>query len=124
VIVVAGREAPASAIDHLTNAGVEVIVCSGEGPERVSAALTELGKRDLTSLMLEGGATLAGAFLDSGEIDEVRVFIAPKLLGGEGARPLAGGTGFPDLDHAARALDMSWEASGEDLLVRARMREW
>jgi diaminohydroxyphosphoribosylaminopyrimidine deaminase / 5-amino-6-(5-phosphoribosylamino)uracil reductase len=124
VIVIAGREASSSAIDHLANAGVEVIVCSGEGPDRVSAALSELGKRDLTSLLLEGGATLAGAFLDAGEIDELRVFIAPKLLGGEGSRPLAGGVGFPDLDHSATALAMSWEASGEDLLVRARLREW
>jgi diaminohydroxyphosphoribosylaminopyrimidine deaminase/5-amino-6-(5-phosphoribosylamino)uracil reductase len=115
VIVIAGREAPAPAIDHLTNAGVEVVVCPGDGPQRISAALTELGKRDLTSLMLEGGATLAGSFLDAGEIDELRVFIAPKLLGGEGSRPLAGGKGFPDMNH---------EASGEDLLVRARMREW
>ena len=52
------------------------------------------------------------------------MFIAPKLLGGTGSRPLTGGAGFPDLDRAAKALDMSWEASGEDLLVRARMREW
>lgn len=124
VIVIAGPEAPAASIDRLTNAGVEVIVCPGEGPDRVSTALAELGKREITSLMLEGGATLAGAFLDAGELDELRVFIAPKLLGGKGSRPLAGGTGFPDLDHAATALEMSWEASGEDLLVWARMREW
>lgn len=124
VIVIAGREAPPSALDHLANAGLEVIVCSGEGPERVTAALTELGRRDITSLMLEGGATLAGAFLDAGEIDELRVFVAPKLLGGADSRPLAAGAGFPDLDHAARALSLDCEPSGEDLLVRARMREW
>jgi diaminohydroxyphosphoribosylaminopyrimidine deaminase/5-amino-6-(5-phosphoribosylamino)uracil reductase len=124
VIVIAGGEAPTAAVDHLTNAGVEVIVCPGQGPERVDAALSELGKREITSLLLEGGATLAGSFLDAGAIDELRIFIAPKLLGGEGSRPLAGGRGAPDLEHAERALAMSWEASGEDLLVRARLREW
>jgi len=124
VIVIAGGSAPAARIDHLTNAGVEVIVCPGDGPARVESALDQLGRRDITSLLLEGGATLAGAFLDAGAIDELRIFIAPKLLGGAGARPLAGGTGAADLDVAERALDMSWEASGDDLLVRARMREW
>ncbi len=124
VIVIAGSEAPAMAIDHLTNAGVEVIVCPGRGPRRVEAALDELGRREITSLLLEGGATLAGSFLDAGAIDELRIFIAPKLLGGEGSRPLAAGRGAPDLEHAERALSMDWEASGDDLLVRARLREW
>ncbi len=124
VIVIAGSEAPAMAIDHLTNAGVEVIVCPGQGPRRVEAALDELGRREITSLLLEGGATLAGSFLDAGAIDELRIFIAPKLLGGEGSRPLAAGRGAPDLEHAERALSMDWEASGDDLLVRARLREW
>ncbi len=124
VIVIAGSDAPASSIDGLTNAGVEVIVCPGEGTDRIEAALDQLGRRDITSMLLEGGATLAGAFLDAGAIDELRIFIAPKLLGGADSRPLAGGRGAPDLEQAEEALAMSWEASGDDLLVRARMREW
>ncbi len=124
VIVIAGPTAPGSHTDALTNAGVEVIACPGEGPQRIEAALDQLGRREITSLLLEGGATLAGAFLDAGEIDELRTFVAPKLLGGAGSRPLLGGQGAPDLERAERALAMSWEASGEDLLIRARMREW
>ena len=56
-------------------------------------ALDELGARGVQSLLLEGGPHLAGAFLDAGEIDEVRLFVAPLLLGGRDARDRARGRG-------------------------------
>lgn len=124
VIVIAGPEAPRPNIDALMNAGVEVIVCPGSGAGRVRTALDELGRRDLASVLLEGGATLAGSFRDAGELDELRLFFAPVLLGGADARPLLGGTGAPRLADAERALAVAWEPHGEDMLARVRMREW
>jgi len=124
VLVIAGQDAPRSRVDGLTNAGVEVIICGGEGSERLAAALSELGRREVTSVLLEGGPTLAGAFADAGEIDEVRLFVAPKLLGGVEARPLLGGIGAGRLAEAQTALSMVAEPCGEDLLIRARLREW
>ena len=47
-------------------------------------ALAELGRREINSVLLEGGATLAASFLAAGEIDELRLFVAPVLLGGSG----------------------------------------
>jgi len=124
VIVIAGAAAPPPAVDALTNAGVEVILCPGEGPERIRVALDELGRRDIGSVLLEGGATLAGAFRDAGELDELRLFYAPLLLGGADARPLLGGIGSDRLREAERALAVEWEAVGEDMLARVRIREW
>lgn len=124
LILIAGPDAPPAGLDRLTNAGVEVIACEGEGPERISAALTELGRRGVTSALLEGGPTLAGGFLDAGEIDAMRLFVAPKLFGGERSRPLLGGLGVDSVADAHRALSFDWEASGEDLLISARLREW
>jgi diaminohydroxyphosphoribosylaminopyrimidine deaminase/5-amino-6-(5-phosphoribosylamino)uracil reductase len=124
VIVIAGPEAPSGSIDALTNAGVEVVVVPGGGPDRVRAALDELGRRDLASLLLEGGATLAGSFRDAGELDELRLFFAPVLLGGADSRPLLGGEGAGSISGAERALAIEWERVGEDQLARARMREW
>jgi diaminohydroxyphosphoribosylaminopyrimidine deaminase / 5-amino-6-(5-phosphoribosylamino)uracil reductase len=111
-------------VDALKDAGAEVVVCDGDSSARVHAALAELGRRDLTSLLLEGGPTLAGSFLDAGEIDELRLFIAPLVLGGTGARPLIAGAGAGSVGDAIPALSVEWERSGEDLLVRARLREW
>jgi diaminohydroxyphosphoribosylaminopyrimidine deaminase/5-amino-6-(5-phosphoribosylamino)uracil reductase len=124
VIVVTAPEAASDRTAALTDAGAEVLTVSGDSAARVSAALTELGRREITAALLEGGAILAGAFLDAGEIDELRLFIAPLLLGGAGSRPLAGGHGAATIAQAQRALAVDWERSGEDLLVRARLREW
>ncbi|MFN8151925.1 MAG: bifunctional diaminohydroxyphosphoribosylaminopyrimidine deaminase/5-amino-6-(5-phosphoribosylamino)uracil reductase RibD [Solirubrobacterales bacterium] len=124
VIVVAGPEAQGQRVDALTNAGVEVVVCGGDGPDRVRAALDELGRRDLSSVMLEGGATLAGSFRAAGELDELRLFFAPLILGGAEARPLLGGPGPDRLADAERALAVDWELVGPDMLARVRMREW
>jgi diaminohydroxyphosphoribosylaminopyrimidine deaminase/5-amino-6-(5-phosphoribosylamino)uracil reductase len=96
----------------------------GDPVARVDTALSELGRREITSLLVEGGAGLAGSFVDAGEVDELRLFVAPILLGGEGARPLAGGQGKSHIADAERALDVRHEIVGEDLLITARMKEW
>jgi diaminohydroxyphosphoribosylaminopyrimidine deaminase/5-amino-6-(5-phosphoribosylamino)uracil reductase len=74
--------------------------------------------------MLEGGPTLAGAFRDAGELDELRLFVAPMVVGGMLARPLIAGNGAMMLPDAAVATAMDWDRSGDDLLIRARLREW
>jgi diaminohydroxyphosphoribosylaminopyrimidine deaminase/5-amino-6-(5-phosphoribosylamino)uracil reductase len=124
LLVVAGAEAPAERTAALREAGADVVVVPGQRAERVKAALAELGRREITSVLLEGGATLAGAFLDAGEIDELRLFVAPKLLGGGDARPLLAGTGAERVAEALPALALASERSGEDILIKARFREW
>ncbi len=122
--VIVGPAAPPERTGSLKAAGAEVIVCDGDPARRVAGALAELGRRGVTSVLLEGGPTLSGAFLDAEEVDELRLFIAPIVIGGSGARPLVGGTGAAAIADATPALAMEWERSGDDLLVRARLREW
>ncbi len=120
VVVRAG--APPSPIGALRDAGAEVIEVAGKREPTVAAALDELGRRDITSVLLEGGAELAGSFLAAGEIDELALFIAPLILGA--GRPLASGRGAAAIVDAQRPLAIEWERSGDDMLVRARLREW
>src|SRR5215207_5614074 len=76
--VVVGRAASRRATDGLEAAGADVIVATGENePARVKNALVQLGASGVTSILLEGGPHLAGAFLDAGEVDEIRLFVAP-----------------------------------------------
>ena len=75
-------------------------------------------------MLLEGGPHLAGAFLDAGEIDEIRLFLAPLLLGGRTARDPLEGEGVERIAEAVHAQTLECERIGEDLLISARLREW
>ncbi len=99
LIVISSTRADPTRLGALREAGAEVILA-----DRIEIALAELGRRPITSLMLEGGATLAASFTGAGQIDEARVFVAAILLG-TGARQ--------------SALQPS-----EDTLITARFREW
>lgn len=100
VLVVVSPDADAAKTAALREAGAEVVVVDG-----IPAALSELGRREIASLFLEGGETLAAAFADAGEIDEARIFVAPVLLGG------------------SRRMD-SLDPGAEDTLIETRFREW
>jgi diaminohydroxyphosphoribosylaminopyrimidine deaminase / 5-amino-6-(5-phosphoribosylamino)uracil reductase len=123
--VVVSRAAARADTDALEAAGVQVLVATGENePARVRSALEQLGAIGVSSALLEGGPHLAGAFLDAGEIDEIRLFLAPLLLGGSAARDPLEGKGVERISEALRALTCECESVGEDLLISARLREW
>jgi diaminohydroxyphosphoribosylaminopyrimidine deaminase/5-amino-6-(5-phosphoribosylamino)uracil reductase len=123
--VVVSRAAPRAATDALETHGVEVIVATGENETaRVCSALDQLGAAEVGSILLEGGPHLAGAFMDAGEVDEMRLFLAPLVLGGRTARDPLEGEGVEKVADAVRALTLDVERVGEDLLVSARLKEW
>ena len=135
VLVVAAPDAPRDRVAALRSAGAEVLLADGIEP-----ALRELGARNLTSLFLEGGKTLASSFLSADLIDESRTFIAPMLLGRQpsvaprvgdavgGTIPcaVAGDGGFPAAAGPARrpAQESSVKTVGDDVLITARFKEW
>jgi diaminohydroxyphosphoribosylaminopyrimidine deaminase/5-amino-6-(5-phosphoribosylamino)uracil reductase len=125
VFLVCSRAASRTAVDGLRNAGVEVIVTTGENEAaRVCSALDELGGRDIQSVLLEGGPHLAGVFLEAGEIDEARIFVAPLLAGGREARAAVEGEGVELIDDAVRAVHTDVERIDDDILISARLKEW
>ncbi len=123
--VVVSRAAARVDTDALEAAGAQVLVATGENePARVRSALDQLGAGGVSAVLLEGGPHLAGAFLDAGEIDEIRLFLAPLLLGGKTARDPLEGEGVESISQALRALTFECERVGDDLLISARLREW
>jgi diaminohydroxyphosphoribosylaminopyrimidine deaminase / 5-amino-6-(5-phosphoribosylamino)uracil reductase len=123
--VIVSRAAARADTDALEAAGAQVLVATGENePARVRSALDQLGALGVSSVLLEGGPHLAGAFLDAGEIDEIRLFLAPLLLGGSAARDPLEGEGVERISEALHALSFGCETVGEDLLISARLREW
>jgi diaminohydroxyphosphoribosylaminopyrimidine deaminase/5-amino-6-(5-phosphoribosylamino)uracil reductase len=88
----------------LERAGVEVVdLPTRQGRIDLRRALLWMGKQPWTSILVEGGGGLLGAFLDADLADEAHVFVAPRLIGGSAAPGPLGGTGPTDvggLDHA------------------------
>lgn len=123
--VVVSRAAPRGSVAALTSSGAEVIVATGEHEQaRVMSALEQIGQAGITSILLEGGPHLAGSFYDAGAVDELRLFLAPKVLGGRAARGIVEGVGIEQVSDALIPVDWAWEPSGDDLLITARLREW
>jgi diaminohydroxyphosphoribosylaminopyrimidine deaminase / 5-amino-6-(5-phosphoribosylamino)uracil reductase len=112
VLVVTSAEVDPDRATALREAGAEIVVAAGASPaDRIHAALADLGRREITSLFLEGGATLASAFANADQIDESRIFVAPGDLSSTAP--------------ASRAvLDSHTEQVGEDTLVTSRFKEW
>ena len=99
---------------------MDVIVATGQNERaRVENALDELGTREVQSLLLEGGPHLAGAFLEAGEIDEARMFIAPLMTGGREAKTAVEGMGIEQIAAAPRAARGDRPARGRRARDRA-----
>ena len=122
VLVAAGEASPAASRRRLSEAGCEVFVCPGETPAaRLDALLLELGRRRLTSVLVEGGGRLLGSLLDARQIDEVRVFIAPKLFGGATAGTPTAGEGIAAISEALELEKPEVQAVEGDLCITARV---
>ncbi len=101
-------------IKLLKDEGAEVVRIA-EGGRNLFGVLQELGKRDLQSVLVEGGAEIAGAFCDAKLIDKVSFFIAPIVIGGRDAPPAIGGQGAQVLASAMRLHDVEIVKHAEDL---------
>jgi diaminohydroxyphosphoribosylaminopyrimidine deaminase / 5-amino-6-(5-phosphoribosylamino)uracil reductase len=103
------RVAPASAPPPPP--GVEALEA-----DSLEQALRLLGDREIASLLVEGGAELAAALLRAGLVDALALFLAPRLIGGDG-RPLLGPLGVAALADAPELLATSLRMVGPDVLV-------
>jgi diaminohydroxyphosphoribosylaminopyrimidine deaminase / 5-amino-6-(5-phosphoribosylamino)uracil reductase len=100
----------------LKSVGVE-IVRDAAGGRDLPAILDELGQRSLQSLLVEGGANVAGNFLDAGLVNKVTFFIAPLIIGGREAPPAVGGKGIELLTDAIELQDVATTQRGRDIEI-------
>jgi diaminohydroxyphosphoribosylaminopyrimidine deaminase/5-amino-6-(5-phosphoribosylamino)uracil reductase len=79
--------------------------------------LRDLGKREITSVMVEGGGILLGSLFDQGLVDKVIAFIAPVIIGGAEAKTAVAGRGVDKVAESFRLEGMKAEKLGDDLMV-------
>ena len=108
VIMAVTPEAPSENVDALEKAGAEVITVPDAHSKVCFKSLMEiLGKREITSILIEGGSQINASALAAGIVDKVMCFIAPKLIGGQNAPGPIGGVGIHSLTEAANLRRMS-----------------
>ncbi|HEU5322131.1 MAG TPA: bifunctional diaminohydroxyphosphoribosylaminopyrimidine deaminase/5-amino-6-(5-phosphoribosylamino)uracil reductase RibD, partial [Methylomirabilota bacterium] len=99
--------------------GAEVIglPATVDGHADPAALLQELGRRDILTVLVEGGGVLLGGFFDRGLVDKVHAVIAPIIIGAAEAPAAVAGTGAYRMADALRLRDVTVERLGEDILV-------
>jgi diaminohydroxyphosphoribosylaminopyrimidine deaminase/5-amino-6-(5-phosphoribosylamino)uracil reductase len=120
VLVAVSNRASASAVQELRRHGCECLElpCDERGLD-VLQLLRELGRRRHTNVLVEGGSRLLGAFRDADLLDELHVFVAPRLLGGSGITAIAG-TGAARMGDASAFELVDVRQVGEDCYMHAR----
>ena len=81
-----------------------------------------LGDEKIDSILLEGGGTLNWSALESGIVQKVQAYIAPKLFGGEKAKTPVEGMGFPDPASAVLLKNSEITRLGDDFLIESEVR--
>jgi len=104
----------------LRQAGAEIVhlPCTARGRLDLPAALAELARREVVSLLVEGGGELHRELLELELVDRAYLFVAPRIFGGVDGVPLAGRQ--PGARRVAEGWVLSgvrWRCFGEDALV-------
>jgi diaminohydroxyphosphoribosylaminopyrimidine deaminase/5-amino-6-(5-phosphoribosylamino)uracil reductase len=114
LVVFAGEQPEESKLEALRERGVDVITF---GTRDLLSILKELARRSVQSILIEGGATLAGSFVDAGLINKATFFVAPLILGGREAPGPIAGSGAEVVRHALKLRDVTTTHRGEDLEI-------
>jgi diaminohydroxyphosphoribosylaminopyrimidine deaminase / 5-amino-6-(5-phosphoribosylamino)uracil reductase len=118
-LVFVSSDAHQECLDQLVTAGAEVfsITKDADGGLDLRAVLAELGRRDVVSLLVEGGGMVLGSLFDAGLVDKVHAFIAPVIIGGNQAASPVEGQGAVRMVDAWRMERCRLQQIGSDWLI-------
>ena len=122
-LVVTGQNVPAAKINNFSElTGVEVIQVPMEKNKlSLKSLLQELSKRKLSSILIEGGSQVHGAFLDENLIQRIYAFIAPKIVGGTNSLSPVGGLGKARIAESLVLREQELIGLGKDILITGRV---
>lgn len=123
VLVAAGAAVDPQRRHALEQAGCEVLACPGaDAGARLQSLLHELGRRRMTNLLVEGGGQLLGSLFDLHVVDEVHVFVAPKIIGGQTAPGPVAGQGAELIPSVPGLLHPHIEVLDQDVYISGKVR--
>lgn len=107
---------------NLAELGMGIIECQSiNNHVDINDLMTKLGAMGIDSLLLEGGGTINAAFLEAGCVDEVWAFIAPKIIGGEGAKTPVSGKGIEKMSDAIQLQNIDIQNINGDILIKGKI---
>jgi len=121
LLVIASDGAPAARLKALRDNGVTVMVTTTRGTsgaDVVREVLAEFGRMRMTNVLVEGGGRLLGSFFDADQVDEIHIFIGPKVIGSRNARSPAAGVGTAAIAEARGFTLEHVERFGGDVYLR------
>lgn len=117
-LVAVTKGADSDRVDALAKAGAEVVKLPAKGRVvDLEKLLTFLGKRQIVSMMVEGGAAVFGSLFEERLVDKVLVFVAPIIIGGHEAKNPVEGKGVEKLAQAIGITRVKTEKVGSDVLI-------
>jgi diaminohydroxyphosphoribosylaminopyrimidine deaminase/5-amino-6-(5-phosphoribosylamino)uracil reductase len=123
-LVAVGPRVPATRLRRLKEAGADVTVLPhGDGGLSLRDLLGDLGRREITSVMIEGGGRLATSALQAGIVDKLTVMLSPVLIGGEKAPTLLQGDGIEKLVEALHVTHLTVDRLGQDVVLEGYLTE-
>ncbi|GIW21078.1 MAG: riboflavin biosynthesis protein RibD [Candidatus Sericytochromatia bacterium] len=119
VIIVVNNYASEEKINELIAAGAEVIRCSDEDSHRIDLKklLNILSKKEITSILSEGGGNLHFSEINEKIADKVSIFLTPKIVGGKDAPTPVEGEGISLMSSAIEIKNVSYTSLGNDLFI-------
>ena len=119
ILVFAGSGAPAAKAHALEARGVEVVVPgSRKKAWSLPDVLTELGRREIASLLVEGGSRLFTAFVENGLADKAVLTYAPRLVGGVAAPGFIGGKGAAKVGEGLALTKVRTFSVEDDIILK------
>lgn len=109
-----GRDLTEKSESGSLNRGIEILALD---PLNLPSVLDALGRRSIQSVLVEGGATVAGSFLDARLVNKITAFIAPKLVGGANAPTAVAGNGIERMAEALELERLEVVQRGRDLEI-------
>jgi diaminohydroxyphosphoribosylaminopyrimidine deaminase/5-amino-6-(5-phosphoribosylamino)uracil reductase len=120
VLIFCAPDAPAGRRQELESRGVEIVpVMRSEHGLDLLQVLRELGAREILGLLVEGGSEIHWSFLSSALVDKFFFIVSPLVLGGRGAVPAVGGTGYNSITAAPRFRIAGVTHAGPDTILEA-----
>ena len=117
-LVVVASDVPPGDLQKFRKRGVSVIGCRRKGAMiDLNSLMDRLAEMSICSLLVEGGATIAGSMLRERLVDKCYVFVSPKILGGDDGIPMTTGSGPKKMSQALALEDIKVRRFGDDILV-------